>query len=209
MAADDPQKARQELRQDLDAWSYRYYDIQRANACLAGVDIALYEGNPADAVHVINSEWSAIARSKLLRIPTTFAFTYTARARATLALASSNLELDPHSRQILLNEAERDAELVRRKGPPWAHGLSLLILAGVASCRSDTDRMRSLLIEAESALAAAGLIPYLMAARWQLDATDHRSGPVVKDSSVREWTSRQHIRRPEKIFAGLAPGKWS
>jgi hypothetical protein len=199
LAADDPQKARQELRQDLDAWSYTYYDIQRANACLAGVDIALYERNPTEALHVINSEWSAITRSKLLRNPTTFAFTYAARARATLALASSDIQLDSRSRQMLLNEAEYDAKLIHRKGPPWARGLALLILAGAASCRSDANRTRSLLINAESALTAADLVPYSMAARWQLDATGH---------SVREWTSRQHIRRPEKIFAALAPGKW-
>jgi hypothetical protein len=208
LAADDPAKARRELGQDLAAWSSKYYDIQRANATLASVDIALYDDQPARAVGVIRSEWDSIARSQLLRIPTPFTFSYAARARATLALAARD-DLDPQLRDALLKETADAARLIRKAGPTWGQGLAALFLAGVASCRGERDTSRRLLAEAEAALEVAELVPYVMAVRWRLAAVSGRDDARTLRASVEAWTSSQKIARPERILRALAPGRWT
>jgi hypothetical protein len=205
LAADDPDKARRELSQDLAAWPYKYYDIQRANALLGKVDIALYEGRPARAVDVIRSEWELIARSKLMRLSTTFTFSWAARARATLSLACLP-DVEPRLGQALLHEASLCARQLRRAAPPWGYGIGTLMLAGIASSQGDRGRARQLLVEAEDSLRFAGLTPYVMAARWRL--ANSRGSQGAMEASVDDWASKQNIRRPERILGALAPGRW-
>ncbi len=207
LAADDPDKAQRELDQDLAAWSYQNFDIQRANASLAKVDIALYNGRPERAVGVIRSEWGLIVRSKLLRIPTTFAFSWTARARATLTLACLP-GVEPRLREALLREASECSRRLLREGPRWGHGLGTLFLAGVASCQGDRGRATQLLVEAEASLLAAELIPYVMAARWRVAISKGNRGAIAMEASVTDWAWKQNIRRPERVLGALAPGHW-
>ena len=207
LAADDPDKALRELDQDLSAWSYQHYDIQRANALLAKIDIALYDERPERAVSVLRSEWAPIVRSKLLRLPTTFVFSWTGRARATLALACVP-GIEPHLRESLLREASQCSRRLLRAGPPWGHGLGTLLLAGVASCQGDRGRATQLLVEAEAALLAADLVPYVMAARWRLAVSKGNRGTTGREASVDDWAMKQNIQRPDRALGALAPGHW-
>jgi hypothetical protein len=207
LAADDPDKAQRELDQDLSAWSYQNYDIQRANALLAKIDIALYEGRPERAVSVLRSEWEQIVRFKLLRIPTTFVFSWTARARATLALACVP-GVEPRLRESLLQEVRECSRRLVKSGPRWGHGLGALLLAGVASCQGDRDRAVQLLVEAEASLLTAELVPYVMAARWRLAVAKGTRGTSGTEPSVADWALKQSIRRPERVLGALAPGRW-
>ena len=208
LAADDPDKARRELTQDLAAWPYKYYDIQRANALLGKVDIALYEGRPERAVDVIRTEWELIVRSKLLRLPTTFAFSWAARARATLSLACLP-DVEPRLRQALLHEASECARQLRRAAPPWGYGIGTLVLAGVASCQGDRGRATQLLVEAEESLRFAELTPYVMAARWRLARLEGEPG-VPSPWKHRSTTGRRSRTSgdPSAYWAALAPGRW-
>ena len=176
-----------------------YYDIQRANALLGRVDIALYEGRPAHAVDVIRTEWELIVRSKLLRLSTTFTFSWAARARATLSLACLP-DIEPRLRQALLHEASLCARQLRKAAPPWGYGIGTLILAGIASCQGDRGRATQLLVEAEDSLRFAGLTPYVMAARWRLATSRGSQEAIAMEASVDDWASKQNIRRPERIL---------
>ena len=182
-------------------------DMQRANALIAAVDIALYEGRPEAAVMAIRSDWDLVTRSQLLRLPTTFTFSYAARGRASLALASASA-VDPRVRQALLGEASESAQVIRQKGPAWGRGLAMLLLAGVARSHGHNVRAKDLLIEAEAALTAAELTPYLMAARWRLASIDRRSETRALEASAAEWAAREQVLRPERVFSALAPGDW-
>jgi hypothetical protein len=207
LAADAPEKARRELATDLAAWSYKYYDIQRATAALASVDISLYEDQAEGAVAVVRAEWDLLRRSQLLRIPTTFSFTYAARARAVLALAS-RANLNRALRESLLTEVTGIASTLMKRGPSWSHGLAALFNAGVASCRGNQDEAVQRLWDAESLLTATDLIPYAMAARWRLAQSGVPGHDRARDV-VEQWVARQRIVRPEKVARGLAPGCWS
>jgi hypothetical protein len=207
LAADDPEKARRELTEDIAAWSYKYYDIQRAAGVVAAADISLYEDDPERAVAGIRAEWPLIVRSKLLRLPTTFTFSYLSRGRAAIALAA-RLAPDSARGREHLADAVDCARILLRKGPHWARGLAALLSAGVASCEDDRAGAVTQLVEAESALTAAELVPFLMATRWRLATADRTGRSASLDASVREWTSTQGIRKPENVLGAMLPGRW-
>jgi hypothetical protein len=206
LAADEPDKARLALAEDIAAWSYKYYDLQRAAALIGGVDVAMYDGAPDRAMAIVRSEWGQLERSMLLRLPTSFVFSHGARGRAALAMAAAAERRA--DRQSFTNEAAASARAIARHGPPWAKGLASLLMAGVTSCTGDRDATERHLTEAEAALEAAELTPLLMAARCRLSTLRSKTLAAPWPSSVVTWVESQGIRKPELVFAGMAPGAW-
>jgi hypothetical protein len=82
----------------------------------------------------------------------------------------------------------------------------LLIRAGAASLRGDSDRAVELLERSATALEAADMSLHLNAARWHLGrligGSEGRDMTAVADA----WMRDQSIVRPDLIAAMIAPG---
>jgi hypothetical protein len=64
-----------------------------------------------------------------------------------------------------------------------------------------------ILVAAEVSLAAADLVPYLMAARRRL--ADLRVGLAIDSrNSVAAWMDREEVRAPGRMVSAMAPGRW-
>ncbi len=123
LAAGQPERALSDLNRDLDLWSHeQQYDPQRCNGLLAKIDISLYCGNPQQGWAHLEREWPMLERCGLLRVPTTFVFSWYAHGRAALAMAGL---AGGDSREKYLGMARNDAARLLERGPPWCHGLAL------------------------------------------------------------------------------------
>ncbi|MFQ5792273.1 MAG: hypothetical protein ACE5JI_17525, partial [Acidobacteriota bacterium] len=130
LAADEPDKAREEVRRAMEGWSRQGFHIQHLEEMQVQVDIALYCGKGELAWKLISEQWPALKRSLLLRVQNILIESLASRASSALAAAASGVE--PNS---LLRVAERDARGLEREKMAWGDPLARLIRAGVAATR--------------------------------------------------------------------------
>jgi serine/threonine protein kinase len=201
LAADEPDRARRELRQVMDEWSQDGFHVQHMNSLFDEVQIDLYQGLGKSAWERLTSEWPALARSHLLRVQQVRIILLHLRARAALAAGSAAAELAP-----TLHVAERDARLLRRERIAWAEALAQLVHSGVAMGGHDTERARQLLEDAASRLEAAGLRLHAAAARRRLGELLGGSEGDRLVQLADAWMKGQNICRPDRMTALLAPG---
>src|SRR6185437_10118225 len=68
LAADEPARAREELRELMDRWSHEGFHVQHMSQMFDDVQIDLYEGKGEAAWERITGKWKRVERSQLLRI---------------------------------------------------------------------------------------------------------------------------------------------
>jgi hypothetical protein len=206
LAAGQPERALSDLNRDLDLWSHeQHYDPQRCNGLIGKIDIALYCRNPQQGWAHLEREWPMLERCGLLRVPTTFVFSWCAHGRLALAMAEF---ADSDSREKYLGMARKDAARLLARGPAWSHGLALLLQSGVASFATDKDAVRRQLSAAEDALRLSGLTSYRMAALYRQASLEPDPRATTQWVEVAAWAAREEITQPGRIFDGLAPGQW-
>jgi hypothetical protein len=123
------------------------------------------------------------------------------RARILLALAARTSE--PHS---MIRAALRQARRLRRENVAWASAYALLIRAGVASIRRDTEVAAALLREAAVALEAIAMPLYAAAARRRLGEIlgGERGEAMINEAD--DSMIKQGTVRPDRMTAMYAPG---
>jgi eukaryotic-like serine/threonine-protein kinase len=203
LAADNPDRARKELRQAIMRWSQQGFHIQHFFELFGQVEIALYCGEGMAALKQITEQWSALTRSLLLRIQITLIESLHMRARSALAAAVDAIDPKP-----LLLSAHRDAKRIEREKMLWGNSLALLIRAAVASTQRNRKDAITLLASAEAGFEAADMALYAATAR-------HRRGELIGGDqgrelveAVKDWMMGQNIKNPDRIIAMLAPGRW-
>jgi hypothetical protein len=97
-----------------------------------GCTSALYAGDAERAWALVESEWPALAASYFLRVEYVAIVALDIRARAAIASAING-------NQRLLGDALESARKLARKHSGWAHPISLLIRAGVASVKQQKE----------------------------------------------------------------------
>jgi serine/threonine protein kinase len=206
LAAGQPERALSDLNRDLDLWSHeQQYDPQRCNGLLARIDIALYCRNPRQGWTHLEQEWPMLEKCGLLRLPTTFTFSWYAHGRAALAMAEF---AGGDSREKYLGIARKDAARLLQHGPAWSHGLALVLQSGIASFAPDRDAPRRQLSAAEAALRLSGLTSYRMAVLYRQASLEPDPRATPEWVEVAAWVAREEIEQPGRIFDGLAPGQW-
>jgi eukaryotic-like serine/threonine-protein kinase len=206
LAADQPDRALRQLRQDIAAWSYEHADFLKCNVLQGEIDVALYQDDPMRAQEQIGVRWPELLRSQVFRNPSTFAFLHFAHGRAALAMAARHGESAPQRRELIRTVEADIATLMR--GPSWSRGLALLLEVGIASFGGDASEIRAMLLEAERALTLADLQPFAMAGAWRRSFYEGESEATRVRRYVRHWTEREQIARLERLLAALAPGKY-
>lgn len=206
LTADDPEMARQELQAGLERWRQGKFDYLEIWARGARTDISLYSGETLSVPERVGERWRAFARTLDRFVQVGFIRGLDSRARRRLATAA--LSRDPKQRAALLKGAERHAATMLRERTHWGEPLALLLQAGAAATRGETERALALLESAEAGLSAADMALHAAGAR-------RRRGELMGGDAGRElvaaadaWMTGQSIRNPERMTAMLAPGLW-
>jgi hypothetical protein len=207
LAADDPGRARRELQTGLEGWTQgERFDYLQLWLRGAQTDIALYSGEALGVAQGVEKAWRVTARTLDRFVQVGFIRGLETRARRRLALAAQTA--DAAGRQALLRGAEEHARTILREKTLWGGALALVLRAGAAATRGETERALSLIEPAEAGLAGADMALHASVAR-------RRRGELLGGDTGRSlvasadaWMSGQGIRNPKRMAAMLAPGRW-
>ena len=207
LAADDPDRARHELEKGLEGWTQgQRFDYLHLWLRGARTDIALYSGEELGVSRGVDKAWRVTARTLDRFVQAGFIRGLDTRARRRLARAAQ--AADPTERRDLLRGAEEHARTMLREKTRWGDALALLLRAGVAATRGETERALSLLEPAEAGLVAVEMALHAAVARRRrgelLGGDTGRGLVAVADA----WMTTQTIKNPERMTAMLAPGRW-
>jgi len=208
LAADEPERALQEVRQALTQWPTTKFYLQHWWGLIAEVEICLYSGRGREAWELITGQWRAISRSLLLRVQYILIESLHHRAQCALAVAAND-GLKVKERTRLLKSAEHDARKIERERMPWGDPLAKLILAGIAAIEGNVDKAVAELSSAELGFEAAGMALYSAASRrrrGELIGGDQGHAIIAMADA---WMTSQQIKSPRRMTAMLAPGKWA
>ena len=180
------------------------YQVPKAWAHFAKVDIALYEGDVERAWRLEVDAWPRLSRSILVFIQTIRIYLHHQRGRAALALA----EKRPSSaaRQRLLRMAEGEARVLERENLLWAGGLALGLRAGVAMARGDRLRASALLAASIEKLREAEMAIHVATGSlvWGCHVGGSEGQRAVE--SAETWMRGQEIARPDRVARTVYPG---
>ncbi|HMA17399.1 MAG TPA: protein kinase [Thermoanaerobaculia bacterium] len=206
LAADDPRKARDEIRDAMSHWSSREFQMQHYFSLVAEAEISLFEGEGADARQHLRDQWAGLRKSLMLRSQIFRVESGCVQARCALSVALATL--DPGEIEALLHSAEQDASEIEREELHWGSPLAMVLRAGVASIRGQVPEATRLLQTAEQEFSRADMALYSAVAkrrRGELGGDEGRA--LVADAD--EWMRGEGIRNPQGMAAMLAPGRWT
>jgi serine/threonine protein kinase len=202
LAADEPARAREEVRKRIEGWPHQAFQLEHYWTLLSEAEIAMYEGGTL-AWRLLQTGWPAFARTLLPRIQYSLIEALDRRARSALSAAA---DVPAADRAAFIRGAERDARRIERERTPWGDALALLVRAGVAVARGRVDAATTLLTTAEQSLQALDMALHAASAR------RHRGHLIGGEEGRRlildadTWMTAQRIRNPARMAALLSPG---
>ena len=199
LAADEPDRARDEVRRMMESWSRAGYHIRHNDQLWAAVQIELYCGQGRAAWDLLTRHWPALVRSQLLRVQFIRVLMWNLRARAALAAATAD---DP---TLLLRSAARDARRLAREGVPWSVAHARLIQGLLAAARGAHDEAAARLDEAAARFEAADMHLCAAAARARRGGLPGRVADRALVADAHAWMADQAIRNPTRMAAMYAP----
>jgi hypothetical protein len=209
LMADEPGRARRQLRAAADAWSHQGFHLQHYFQLVGETDISLYQGSGLVAWENLVERWAGLERSLLRRRVQLFRIeTHHLRARAALAAAASSSLSAPHRRD-LLGHAVRDAKRIEREKTPWGDPLAALLRAGIASVRGERANSLTALAAAESGFDMTKMALYAAATRRCRGLLLGGGEGHALVESADAWMRAERIKNPDRMTAMLAPGRWT
>ncbi len=201
LVADDPDRAAHEVADAMTRWSQQYVHQQHYYQGLADARVALYTGNPARGLALVDALWPRVAGAFLLKIQSLRAELTHLRAQLRAAVATESNDPAP-----LLKGAARDARSLAAERTPWIDGLGQLIEASVAYARGDEALAVDRLVTAEQSFVGADMALYAIAAR-------HRRGEILGGDVGREMVAAAHqsfadeqVVRVDRMLEIFVPG---
>jgi eukaryotic-like serine/threonine-protein kinase len=197
LGRDDPEGAREVLRESMKRWSNRGFLVQHWTEVLALCQTDLYCGDGKAAHERLLQTWPPLQRSLLLRIQLTRIEALHLRARAALARA----QMEPSAREELLASAARDARRIENEGVHYGVPLARLVQAAVMAARGQTEEAAASLATAAAELDGCDMALHAAAAR-------RRHAELIggDDGHASDWMALQKIKNPARMTALLAPG---
>ena len=189
LAADDPDRARNEVIAAMTMWPREGFHLQHYTSLVALAQIELYTGDTEVAWKHIEGQLKPLEKSMLLR---------------TQGLRIDALNLRERNRRLRI--AEVTADQIARENMPWSNPLAGLIHAALAKQSGDISRAEALALQAVSGFEAADMALYAAAARRRLgELVGGDRGRELIDQAE-EWMSRQQIKNPSAVTNLMAPG---
>ncbi|MGH9971374.1 MAG: serine/threonine-protein kinase PknK [Pyrinomonadaceae bacterium] len=201
LAADDPDRAREEVIEALKAWPHEGFHLQHYSSMLALAQIELYTRDAEVAWKHIQGQRKALEDSMLLKIQVLRIEAMQLEARAALATAASS-----RAKKYRLRVAQRLAQKILKERVAMAAPFSNLLLAGIAWQRGERSNAAALLSQAVEGFDLADIHLYAAATRRRLgEALGGDSGrQLIFEADA--WMRNQKIKNPAAMTSMLAPG---
>ena len=207
LAADNPDAARQEVRDGMKAWARGAFQAQHSWEMYACGEIDLYCGRGSDAWRLVNENWHFLKRSLLLRIQAVRIESQYLRGRSALAAAIDPVWSEAERRR-LVKSAARSVRRLRRERAAWAAAVAGLLEAGVSTLSGNAARAVGELERAEAAFQQIDMALHAAVAR-------RRRGELVGGAdgerlteAADTWMRAQGLTRPLGMVEMLAPGQF-
>jgi serine/threonine protein kinase len=200
LAADDPDRARDEVIAAMTSWSRKGFHLQHYSSLVALAQIELYTGDVEVAWKHIEGQVKSLEKSMLLRIQGLRIDATQLRARLALANANGN------RREQRLRLAEKLAHNIASENMAYANPLALLIQAAIARQRGGEAHCETLLEKAVKEFEAVDMRLYAVVTRRRLGELvgGDRGRELVRRAD--DWMARQQIKNPAKFTNLMAPG---
>jgi len=199
LAADDPNRARDEVIAAMTAWPRGGFHLQHYTSLVALSQIELYTGDYEIAWRHVETQLKPLDKSLLLRIQGLRIDATQLRARLALASAIGS------QTERRLQLAEKLAGKIEQEKMAYANPMAMLVRAAVAKRRGDEASAVNLLEKAVKDFEASHMQLYATVAR-------RRLGELVGGDRGREllaktdlWMTKQMIKNPAKMTNLLAP----
>jgi tetratricopeptide (TPR) repeat protein len=207
LAADQPEAARQEVRQGMTTWSQTAFQAQHSWEMYVVGEIHLYCGRGVEAWRWINDHWPRLKRSLLLRIQAVRIESQYLLGRSALAAAIDPQWSAAECRRVI-RCAARCARRLRREGARWAAPLAALLDAGVSTARDDVARAVRDLERAEQGFGEVHMALHAAIARRRRGELLGGAEGAALVEAANGWMRAQGIVRPDGIVDMLAPGRF-
>lgn len=200
LAADDPDRARDEVIAALTTWPRRGFHLQHYSSLVALAQIELYTGDYEVAWKHIEGQVKALEKSMLLRIQGLRIEAMYLRARLALASATGS------ERERRLQIAESLAKSIASEDMPWSNPLGNLIDAGLARRCGDDSQAAALVAQAIEGFEAADMKLYAATARRRLGEIlgGDNGGELITKAD--DWMTKQQIKNPAAVANLMVPG---
>jgi hypothetical protein len=197
LARDRPDEADLHVAAAMRRWTSAGFYSQHYFALIATVQTALYRGEGASALRLLQAAWPKLESAMLLRLQSIRIELHHLRARAALS-ASAALN-SPQDQRKLLRLAVKDASAIAGEDMPWASPLAEIIEAGVSAQRGTRRAAKDALGRAARSFDALEMDLYAAAVRFQQDRLAGGAGDGA-------WMVKQGIVDPAKMASMLVPG---
>jgi hypothetical protein len=204
LAVDDPEGARQRLREAMDQWSQTQFFVQQWQAMVFEPDIDIYVGDGAAAYDRLMRDLPALKRSLLLNVQTVRGLTSYARGRCAVAAIDSR----PHLRKALVDEARRMARSLEHERMPWTAPLAGIVRAAAENAAGDREATVAALRTVLESAEASSMLMHAAVARQRLGTLlGGDKGNALAKSALQSIAARG-IRDPLRWAAIYLPGRW-
>jgi serine/threonine protein kinase/tetratricopeptide (TPR) repeat protein len=200
LAADDPDRARDEVIAALTTWPRKGFHLQHYSSLVALAQIELYTGDYEVAWKHIEGQIKPLEKSMLLRIQGLRIDAMYLRARLALASAAGQ------KRERRLRIAENLANRIAKEQMAWSNPLAMLVHAGLARRRGDDLRSTALISQAIEGFEASDMALYAATARRRLGEVVGGDRGAELVSQADDWMSKQQIKNPAAVANLMAPG---
>jgi len=200
LAADDPDRARDEVIAALTAWPRKGFHLQHYSSLVALAQIELYTGDYEVAWKHIEGQIKPLEKSMLLRIQGLRIEAMYLRARLALASAAGK------QRKHRLRIAENLANSIAKEQMPWSNPLAMMIHAGLAKRRGNDSRAAALVSQAVEGFEASNMKLYAATARRRLGEILGGDNGKALINQADDWMGKQEIKNPVGFANLMAPG---
>ncbi len=200
LAADDPDRARNEVIAAMTVWPREGFHLQHYTSLVALAQIELYTGDTEVAWKHIDGQLKPLDKSLLLRAQGLRIDVLHLRARLALASATGRV------REERLRIATAAADQIAAENMPWSDPLAQLIHAALARQNGDDSSAADLAAQAIAGFESVDMALYAEAARRRLGELlgGDRGRELIAQSEV--WMTRQQIKNPAAVTNLMAPG---
>jgi tetratricopeptide (TPR) repeat protein len=201
LAADDPGRAEEEMREAMSHWSRHGFHIQHLYALYSQLQCHLYRGDGVTAWEYVEQQWPVIAKSLLLRVQLIRGLWWHTRARSALAAATAVAD-----GERLVRLAERDARRLEKENMAWIEPLARIVRAAIAVRRGDASTAIQLLEDTVKRFDQVDMPLYAAAARRRLG--ELLGGDTGRDlvAQANSWMASQGVVDASRMTALFAPG---
>ena len=198
LAADNPDKAREEVIEALTDWTHEGFHLQHYTSLSSLVQIELYTGDGEVAWKHIEGQRKALEASMLMRNQILRIDALYLRARAALATGEENKQR--------LKVAESMANRIEKEKMGWSDPFVSVIRGALAHHRDEKASTVEFLSEAVEKFELADMYLYAAAARRRLGSVigGERGREMVTEAD--QWMTEQRVKNAEALTKLLIPG---